>query len=534
MLNTDIGPYRILREVGGNGLGDSYEAVDRGTSRKVVLRYFRRESLTEEIRARLYSEAKTLALLTHANIARVFGFIRRDDNLYLVTEFLEGQTLETILKERRKMPPAMAVSLFHQMLAGVAFAHRLGVIHGDLKPSNVLVPDYGPIKLLDVGVAHILRDLRVTAAEANTSRYKSPEQLAGAFGDVRSDIYSLGMVLYEMLVGKGPFDLYGDEARRTTAALIPAPPSLSDLEIPPSLVDLVLRALAVSPSHRFQSTKAMGQALEAAMAPRTRKARLTTVRLWCRQKVGSAAGSLSFCVSSTRNRIVDAIKTAALGTSSATRGSFAGVHSLLNASTNTVAANRVRVVQKIRSTSAYFSPTLKQLRDLSKDILPHTVKGDWKRYVRATSLVLLIAVECFYFRGAHISLILDSRLMSNPLLGDEVDAMFARLNQQGSDTEPRELATTELRPIVDLQESRRELPRKPIASPAISARPEEPLPRLPMDKERRSPLLAASAERQTREPAAPAPHANESKISEPVRTTHNFTRKRELDVKWEN
>ena len=202
MLNTHIGPYQIIREIGQDSIGHSFEAVHEAPNKTVTLKYLRAETVTPEILSRLYSEVRILALLDHPQIARVFGIVRRDGHLYLITEFLQGETLETILKKQGRMQPAIALALFRQMMAGVAFAHGLGVMHGDLKPSNVLVTDVDPpVKLLNFALAHVFGSNPVGSRDKN-SRYIAPEQIEGNPPDARSDIYSLGMILYELIVGK--------------------------------------------------------------------------------------------------------------------------------------------------------------------------------------------------------------------------------------------------------------------------------------------------------------------------------------------
>ena len=116
MLNTRIGPYQFIREIARDGIGQSFEAVDQARNKKVILKYLPPETVSPEILPRLYSEAKILASLNHPHIARVFGFVRRVDQVFLVTECLQGQTLEEILKKQDRMQPAIAFSLFHQII----------------------------------------------------------------------------------------------------------------------------------------------------------------------------------------------------------------------------------------------------------------------------------------------------------------------------------------------------------------------------------------------------------------------------------
>jgi serine/threonine protein kinase len=262
---SQLGPYRIVRELPAIYSGCVYEAFDQSYSRKVTLTECPAIWPAEEILQRLELEARTSALLNHPNIARVFGFIRRDEHVYLVTEFLQGATLEKILVDRRRMPPALAVNLFRQIFSGVAAAHRSGVIHGDLRPANVLVPDFGPVKILNLAFAHAFRDGSQVAGNAG-SRYLAPEQLRGESPDARSDIYSLGLVLYQTIVGESPFERYVNSAAGSTAQLqfIPAPPSMVSADIPKSIDELLLQMIAPDPSKRFQSMRAVTRFLDCA------------------------------------------------------------------------------------------------------------------------------------------------------------------------------------------------------------------------------------------------------------------------------
>ena len=536
MLNTQLGPYRILRQIAETSSGETFEAVDRTYNKKVILRYFRPGSVSQEILSRLHSEAKTLALLTHPNIARVFGFIRREDQLYLVTEFFEGHTLEDILAERGRMPPAMAVALFRQFLAGVVFAHRLGVVHGHLKPSNILVPNFGPIKLLDFGVAHLLRNLDRPGTDGSTSRYMSPEQIGGNSPDVRSDVYSLGMVLYELMVGKGPFDVYGSTVDagvlRERGELIPAQPSLSGAEIPKWLDGFLLRALATVPAERFQSVRAMAHALDLAIVPHPAKVPLKNVRLWCRRFANSLALAPSTRVVAARQRAVTSIRTSV----SEMRAELSKAPVLLDALKSPAKGMRAtaeRIVHRVASASTHFFASSKRQLEFFDRVFRQTSRVDFRRYIHVASLLALISVECFYFRGANISLILDSKLMARPSLSDEVDAMFARLNKETPKTERRELTEKDSAPVEDRQYASREFPAKPIISANIGTRP-EPINRLPVDSARRSPSIAPNSEKETNAAPVHVPSANVPNGNEPVKTAQHHSFKSELKVKWEN
>ncbi len=269
MIGNWIGPYKIVRELPQDRVGRVYEAVDAAGKKRFLIKSLQPEAASQPgLVSRLYSEAHTLALLNHEHIARLFGFIRREDGLYLVMEFVEGENLNETLRCKGKLEPAVAFAFFRQILSAVDFAHRLGVIHGDLKPANVIVTDFARIKVLDFAIGAILGNPNPVDRVCLAS-YMSPEQIEGAAVDVRSDIYSLGVLLYELVVGKAPFATEVEPKARSQST--PLLPSLVVRNIPNWLDAFLLRALAVSPEDRFPSVAAMSQTMGAAIATHTIK-----------------------------------------------------------------------------------------------------------------------------------------------------------------------------------------------------------------------------------------------------------------------
>jgi hypothetical protein len=225
-----------------------------------------------EILTRLYSQAETLALLSHEHIARLFGFIRREDGLYLVMEHVEGQNLQSLLKEKGRLEIAVALAFFKQILSAVMYAHRLGVVHGDLKASNVIIRDFGRVKVLDFAIAAIFGNPALAKAGDGSVRYMSPEQIDGAPVDVRSDIYSLGILLYELIVGRAPFAGTASTESALRRRSTPLLPSVLVPTLPAWLDAFILRALAPAPAERFWSVAAMSQAMGAAVERHARRA----------------------------------------------------------------------------------------------------------------------------------------------------------------------------------------------------------------------------------------------------------------------
>jgi serine/threonine protein kinase len=304
MINSQIGPYKIIREIAADSIGQVFEAVDQTRKKKVAIKYLPPDAARRpEIESRLYSEAKTLAKLNHPHIARLFGFVRRDDRLYLVMELVEGETLETVLKREGRLPPNVALAFFHQIMSAVGFAHRLGVIHGYLKPSKIMVTNFGLIKILDFATASILGSPDRAGHKVSTVRYMSPEQIKGDPADVRSDIYSLGVLLYELIVGNVPYDSDSDEI--ILRAQIEAKPLRASLLVPnsPKWIDaFLLRTLAESPSNRFQSITAMARAMEIQIKAPAASALPKPRSVW-RQRCAHWASSAPNSISMTANRM---------------------------------------------------------------------------------------------------------------------------------------------------------------------------------------------------------------------------------------
>lgn len=318
MVGNRIGPYKFLREIGADRLGQIYQARDVSTKKLVTIRALNRAAASRpETIERLYSQAKTLALLNHPHIARIFGFIRHNEQLFLVMEFIEGESFQSILKAKARLDPAVALAYFRQILSGVAFAHGLGVVHGDLKPANLMVTPFGRIKILDFAIAPILGDTESAAPLAGTSPYRAPEQARGEPPDARSDIYSLGVMLYESLAGKPPFDEQSGSAASLGAAT-PLRPSLFSEKIPGWLDEIVLRAFAPAAADRFQTAAAMSLAMDASVDTGLRAAQKR--RRWTLQparRVASASVAATRRANTTVGNGIGAAKTKARAQSAA-------------------------------------------------------------------------------------------------------------------------------------------------------------------------------------------------------------------------
>src|SRR5262245_1153995 len=292
-VDTQIGPYKIIREIFQGSMGRTFEAVDQANGKRVTLKSLPLATAGSEILSRLQSEAEILAGLNHPHIVRLFGFVHRDEKIHLIMEFVEGETLETILKEKGRFEPIVALGLLHQIISAVNFAHNLGVVHGNLQPSNILVTNVGLAKILDFPVSYLLES--AGPADNGIFYYPAPEQAEGGPADARSDIYALGLLLFEMISGKAPFDIYGqsgDVSLETRLNLIPVRPSILVPNIPRWIDGFVLRALAASPDDRFQSAKAMARAMKLPIAPSWSSAPRKPGRVW-RQRNADGINSVT-------------------------------------------------------------------------------------------------------------------------------------------------------------------------------------------------------------------------------------------------
>lgn len=265
-MQEQIGVYKTLEKIGEGGMGEVYRGLDTMLEREVAIKQLRTEFAgNSDIVERFRSEAVTLAKLNHPNIVTLYSFLREAGGLYMVLEFVRGETLDQMIRRRGALPWSEAVTLVIQALHGLEHAHQMQVIHRDLKPANIILTSAGVCKLMDFGIARILNTARQTRVGhlIGTLQYMSPEQVKGGEGDGRSDIYSLAIVLYELLAGRVPFD--GDTDYDLIKAQVEtAPPPLENfgVAIPSALGKLLDKGLTKTPTERFQSAHEFAQALQ--------------------------------------------------------------------------------------------------------------------------------------------------------------------------------------------------------------------------------------------------------------------------------
>lgn len=274
-----LGRYEILRELGRGAMGIVFEAVDPKIGRKVALKVLTSvpgvtDQELEEFRSRFFREARTAGMLSHPNIV-VIHDVEEDEELglsYMAMEYLKGQTLYDLLRSRVKFTRDQAVDLCIQVAEGLDHAHRQGIIHRDVKPANLMLLEDGTVKITDFGIAKIsTSNLTKTGQFLGTPNYMSPEQVIGHVIDGRSDLFGLGIILYELLTGEKPF--MGSSLTTITYQIVnvdPIEPSKIQPGIPKVFDEIVGRLLRKAPDERYQTGKEVAEALRA-----TREARAT-------------------------------------------------------------------------------------------------------------------------------------------------------------------------------------------------------------------------------------------------------------------
>jgi len=270
MIGQIIGNYKILEKIGEGGMGTVYRGIDVLLERQVAIKLLRPELIHDKsLIERFRTEALALARLNHPNIVMLYSFLPHNGQFCMVLEFVQGETLDKTIKRCGAMPWQQAVPLVCQALNGLEHAHNLKVIHRDIKPANMTLMSSGILKLMDFGIARILQTSRLTRTGHlfGTLEYMSPEQIQGKEIDSRADIYSLGIVLYEMLTGHIPFIRDSDfNLLKAQVEELPLPPRKLMPQLPTDLEKAVLRALAKAPEERFQNAAEFRTELERIMA----------------------------------------------------------------------------------------------------------------------------------------------------------------------------------------------------------------------------------------------------------------------------
>lgn len=294
-IGQSLGHYRIVAQIGAGGMGVVYRAHDEELDRDVAIKVLPPGALTETARKRLHAEARTLAKLSHSNISQVYQFASQNGADFLVMEYVDGMTLARKLA-KGPVPEEELLELGEQIARTLQYAHEHGIAHRDLKPGNIMVTSAGQVKLLDFGLAKLLRTSETATTEsitealgpAGTLSYMAPEQLRGGEPDFRSDIYSAGVVLYEMATSRRPFE------EKISTALAdnilhkpPPPPHILRSSLSLKLQDIILKCLEKDPENRYQSAKELAIDLRRLASPSSVSGQIpiAEARIPCRRPI---------------------------------------------------------------------------------------------------------------------------------------------------------------------------------------------------------------------------------------------------------
>ncbi|TFH65243.1 MAG: serine/threonine protein kinase [Candidatus Zixiibacteriota bacterium] len=260
-----LGKYEIIDKLGEGGFGAVYLANNTRLKKRVALKVLHPQVASDEMLAAYFErEALALARLEHTHIVRVFDYDQIDGVSFIVMEYIDGTTLDRLLRDQRVFALDEIVSIFRQLLSALGYAHENGVIHRDIKPSNIMLTGSGEVKIADFGIAKVAGAAKLTrtGTGAGSLLYMSPEQIKGANIDNRSDIYSVGVTLYQVVAGRTPFEADSDyEIMTGHLERAPLAPSQFKGNISRDLEEVILKAIEKKPEKRFQNAQEMSEAL---------------------------------------------------------------------------------------------------------------------------------------------------------------------------------------------------------------------------------------------------------------------------------
>jgi serine/threonine protein kinase/tetratricopeptide (TPR) repeat protein len=263
---TLAGRYQVIEELGHGGMGRVYKVFDTDIKEKIALKLLRPEiALDKETVERFSNELKLARKISHRNVCRMFDLGKAESTTFITMEFVPGEDLKKLIRKTGQLGAGRAVSIAKQVCEGLEEAHHLGVVHRDLKPQNIMVDEDGNVRIMDFGIARSLRGKGITGAGVmiGTPEYMSPEQVEGKEVDQRSDVYSLGIILYEMVTGHVPFE--GDTAFTIGVkhkSERPRNPRELNTQIPEDLSRVILKCLEKDKGRRYQTAEELREELE--------------------------------------------------------------------------------------------------------------------------------------------------------------------------------------------------------------------------------------------------------------------------------
>ncbi len=266
MATKKLGRYEILSELGQGAMGVVYKAIDPLIERTVAIKTINLDLSTEDLakfEERFYREAKSAGRLNHPNIVTIYDVGKTDNVAYMAMEFMEGRLLKDVLDAHTPLGIDEIVDIAAKIAGGLAYAHEHGIVHRDVKPANIMLVRGNSVKIMDFGIAQMPSGARTLAGTAwGSPKYMAPEQVIGNKVDHRSDIFALGVILYEMLTGESPFD--GDNINTILYRIVhemPVPPRALVPRVPEVFNGIIAKALAKQPEQRYQDAQEFAKAL---------------------------------------------------------------------------------------------------------------------------------------------------------------------------------------------------------------------------------------------------------------------------------